>query len=286
MAEAVIAGECILFLGAGVHAPPPPDSPFQYPAEQRPPIGSALSMELAKKCGFAEDFPGEDPGNLQRVGLAYEVDDSREGLVDEIVTAVGSGKAPSPMLTALARMNFPIVITTNYDHLFEEALRAAGKQPRVSIYKPNLDNSAIEETTEHLGPTAAGPVIYKLHGDLDERGSLVVTDEDYIQFVMRMSDKKPYDPIPESLKVPLTTHKTLFVGYSLVDYNLRLLLKTLRRKIDPASRAKMYSVDLMPDPLILDVWDKQTRYVEFIAQDVWAFVPQLHKFVFGEELAP
>jgi hypothetical protein len=29
-------GECILFLGAGAHAPPPPDSLYQYPAEQRP----------------------------------------------------------------------------------------------------------------------------------------------------------------------------------------------------------------------------------------------------------
>ena len=286
MGKAVAAGQCILFLGAGVHAPPPEGSPFSYPEEARPPIGSTLSRLLAEECGFAEDFPHEDPGNLQRVGLAYEIDDSREGLVDEIVTAVSVGKTPSPMLRALARMSFPIVITTNYDHLFEQALREAGKEPRISVYKPNLDASAPEETTEHLDPTPDSPVVYKLHGDIDERGSLVVTDEDYIQFVLRMSDKKPYDPIPESLKVPLTTQKTLFIGYSLLDYNLRLLLKTLRRKIDPASRAKMYSIDYMPDPLIFDVWDRQTRYVEFIAEDVWSFVPQLHKAVFGEELAP
>lgn len=34
--DAVRGGHCILFLGAGVHAPPPDGSPFRYPAEQRP----------------------------------------------------------------------------------------------------------------------------------------------------------------------------------------------------------------------------------------------------------
>ena len=36
----------------------------------------------------------------------------------------------------------------------------------------------------------------------------------------------------------------------------------------------MYSVDYHPDPLIFDVWHNQRRYVKFIAQDVWAFVPE------------
>jgi len=34
------------------------------------------------------------------------------------------------MLRALAELDFPLVITTNYDNLFENALAAAGKQPR------------------------------------------------------------------------------------------------------------------------------------------------------------
>ncbi len=101
-----------------------------------------------------------------------------------------------------------------------------------------------------------------------------------------MSDKEPYDPIPLSLKHFLTGWTTLFVGYSLLDYNLRLLFKTLRWKIDPANMPDMYSVDFRPDALILDVWQNQRRYVKFIAEDVWSFVPQLYEVVLGEELAP
>jgi hypothetical protein len=281
VAEAVRSQKCILFLGAGVHASPPDGSLFCYPPEQRPPIGTALSRELADACDFARRFPGDDPANLQRVALAYEIDSSRARLVDAITSVVHTHRAPSPMLHALARLDFPVVITTNYDELFERALRDAGKQPRVSVYNPDD-----EPTADFDNETAQSPVLYKLHGDIAHRESIVVTDEDYIQFVLRMSDKEPYDPIPLSLKHFLKRWTTLFVGYSLLDYNLRLLFKTLRWRIDPAKLPDTYSVDMRPDPLILDVWQSQRRYVKFIAQDVWSFVPSLYELVCGEEFAP
>jgi hypothetical protein len=279
--QAVRDQRCILFLGAGVHAPPPDNSPFVYPSAQRPPIGAALSRQLAAACDFARRFPDEDAGNLQRVALAYEIDRSRHRLVDAIASAVNADTAPSPMLNALACLDFPIVITTNYDQLFERALRDAGKRPRVSVYKPD-DNP----TTDFEDESAESPVIYKLHGDIAHRESLVVTDEDYIQFVLRMTDKEPYDPIPLSLKHFLKRWTTLFIGYSLLDYNLRLLFKTLRWRIDPAKIPDTYSVDYHPDALVLDVWQSQRRYVKFIAQDVWSFVPALYKAVRAQELKP
>jgi hypothetical protein len=281
VAEAVGTRECILFLGAGVHAPPPAGCAFSYPTERRPPIGSTFSRELAEKCGLSGLLPGEDPGNLQRVALAYEIAFSRHQLVNAVTNAVHIGKEPSPMLRALARLDFPVVITTNYDQLFEQALRDVGKQPRVAIYTPRL-----EETTDYRRPTAQSPIVFKIHGDLSRPETIVITDEDYIDFVLRMSSKEPYDPLPRRLKVYLTDWTTLFVGYSLLDYNLRLLFKTLRWKIDTAYLPDMYSVDFAPDPLIVDVWQSQRRYLKFIAQDVWAFVPLLYELVAGKELAP
>jgi hypothetical protein len=281
IAEAVALKRCILFLGAGVHAPPPEDSPFSYPAERRPPIGSDLSQNLATSCNLTGRFPGEDSSNLQRVALFYEIARSRHQLVDAVTDAVQTGKRPSPMLGALAQLDFPLVITTNYDQLLENALRAAGKEPRVAVYTPRL-----EPTTDHRDPTVESPIIFKIHGDVSRPESIVITDEDYIQFVLRMSNKDPYDPVPLTLKYYLTGWTTLFVGYSLLDYNLRLLFKTLRWKIDSASMPDMYSVDYHPDPLIFDVWHNQRRYVKFIAQDVWAFVPRLYELVLGKELSP
>jgi hypothetical protein len=281
VADGVRKQKSILFLGAGVHAPPPAGSAFEYPANERPPIGAGLSRELARTCDLATRYPDEDLGNLQRVALFYEIERSRHQLVDAVRDAVQVGKRPSPMLRALAELDFPLVITTNYDQLFENALAAVGKQPRVSVYTPEL-----EPTIDYRDPTPESPVVFKIHGDIARPDTIVVTDEDYIQFVLRMSNKDPYDPVPLTLKFYLTGWTTLFVGYSLLDYNLRLLFKTLRWKIDSANVPDMYSVDFRPDPLILDVWQSQRRYVKFIAQDVWSFVPQLYELVRGEELSP
>jgi hypothetical protein len=281
IADTVRKQQCILFLGAGVHTPPPNGSPFEYPTELRPPVGSGLSQELARRCGLADQFPNENPENLQRVALFYEIARSRHQLVDAVRNAVQVDKQPSPVLRALAELGFPLVITTNYDQLFENALATVGKQPRVAVYTPNL-----EATTDYREPTSQSPIVFKIHGDISRPETIVVTDEDYIQFVLRMSNKDPYDPVPLTLKFYLTGWTTLFVGYSLLDYNLRLLFKTLRWKIDSANVPDMYSVDYHPDPLIFDVWDNQRRYVKFIAQDAWAFVPKLYELVLGKELQP
>jgi hypothetical protein len=281
IARAVSQQRCILFLGAGAHAPPPDQSRFEYAAQQRPPIGAALSRKLAADCNLLARFPSEDPSNLQRVALFYEITRSRRQLVGSVIDSVQTGKRPSPMLRALAELSFPLVITTNYDQLFESALIAADKQPRVAVYSPNLETAG-----DYGDPTAESPLLFKIHGDILHPETMVITDEDYIQFVLRMSNKEPYDPIPLSLKFYLTRWTTLFVGYSLLDYNLRLLFKTLRWKMDNANVPDMYSVDYHPDPLIFDVWHNRRRYVTFIAQDVWAFVPRLYERVLGREFQP
>lgn len=282
IAEAITKKQCILFLGAGVHAPPPEGSQFAYPDEHRPPSGTELTQALLAAAELlGSPYPEDAPTNLQRVALFYEVKQGRPQLVDEIAKGVRVGKEPSAALRALAELGFPRVITTNYDRLFERALAAAGKDPRVSVYTPKDD----VPTVDYRDPTPESPVVSKIHGDIEQPDTLVVTDEDYIQFLLRMSDKDPYDPIPLRLKMHLTDWTTVFVGYSLLDYNLRLLFKALRWKVDRAMVPDMYAIDPYPDPLIVDVWCDQRRYVRFVAQDAWTFVPELYRSVLGREIS-
>jgi len=272
IAESVRAGQCILFLGAGVHHAPP-RAGFVYPAAYRPPMGSTLSRTLAAECNFAQQFPNESAANLQRVALYYERQRSRSALISRLRSEVHENRQPSPILRALAQMKFPLIITTNYDQLFEKALTARHKQPHVSVYSPDRFTM-----TRDYSPTPELPFVFKIHGDIEAADSLVVTDEDYIQFVMRMTDREPFNPVPETFLYHMKRWPTLFLGYSLMDYNLRLLFKSLRWKVD-AGFPDMYSVDTAPDPLILDVWWNQRRYVRFIVQDVWRFVPKLARIV-------
>src|SRR5215210_5273776 len=123
IAKSVARRECILFLGAGVHSPPPTESRFTYPEAERPPRGGDLSEYLAGLCQFREKLPNESPRNLQRVSLCHELQEGkgRKNLVAEVELMVNTGKRPSPVVRALAALDFPLVITTNYDQLFERA---------------------------------------------------------------------------------------------------------------------------------------------------------------------
>ena len=286
VADAVRGGQCILFLGAAIHVPPPEDSPHAYPEVERPPLDGALTARLADKSGFATRFPGESLWSLPRVALDFEVRRSRGQLINEIRRAVDEGKRPSPVLHTLARLDFPLVITTNYDQLFEQALREAGKQPELSIYKRNEHGQpqTTEQYPHRAEPTPQRPFILKLHGDvLDPADSIVITDEDHIQLVMRMRDPAPYHPIPSNFLYRFHMWPTLFIGYSLMDFNLRLLFKTMRANLDATNLPHTYFVDRSPDLLIYDVWHDRRRYVDFIVQDVWDFVPDLYRRVTGKE---
>ena len=279
IAKLVDAGQCILFLGAGVHAPPPRGSAYSYPEAERPPLGSALALHLAEQSKFKDRYPRDNGKNLQRVAFDYEVQKNRKELIDEIKRQVVTGKKPSPLIRALAELNFPLVITTNYDQFFEQALIRADKSPLVSFYQKN---SFVE--TEDLGTISAEqPFLYKIHGDIQHSESVVVTDEDYIDFVGRMSDRDPYHPVPETFRFYFKRWPTLFVGYSLMDYNLRLLFKTLRWGVDTSKFPTTFSVDPSPDPVLVKVYS-QKNYVTVIIQDVWTFVPDLYRRVTGREI--
>ena len=278
----VSEGNCILFLGAGIHAPPPEDSPYRYPEEQRPLLGRNLAENLARKFCFDEEFSSESTYDLQRVSLFIETKRGlgRKTLVDNLDDLLRKEKKPSPALKMLSELPFKIMVTTNYDRLLESALVKQDKDPFSIVYDPNPDTPTRDMTED---PTVGRPLLFKMHGDLNHRESIVITDEDYITFVQRMLDKNAYNPVPQTVRFRMLRWPTLFIGYSLRDYNLRLLFRTLRWRVDTAEYPISYAVDREPDPLTLRVWQDERRIISFVIEDLWKFLPWLYKEVKGEK---
>jgi len=81
--------------------------------------------------------------------------------------ARGCGK-PLRAHRALARVAPTIVITTNYDDLYEAAMREAGKECEKIVQSADL-----------LGIPHDRPRVLKLHGDLERPQEIVLTGRDY-----------------------------------------------------------------------------------------------------------
>lgn len=293
LVESVREGKSILFLGAMASAPSPAGSRFKY--ELAPPSGAELSRRLADEC----EYPDQDVTNLQRVSLYFQF--GPNGSRNELVKAIRkettkvevkeqSGNIavrdidPSPALHMLAALPFPIIITTNYDHLFDIALNRANttkgvaKQPIPRIYDPKRTPDVVP-----LDPSEREPILLKLHGDINKPESIVVTEEDYLVFIQKMSDLHEH-PIHENIRARINNWPILFIGYSLKDYNLRLLFRTLRWHIDVANFPLSFSVDPYPDNLIVSVFRHGEKpMVSFIQENLWDFVPALYKECMGHD---
>lgn len=112
----------------------------------------------------------------------------------------------------IASIGFPIIYTTNYDRNIEAAFEAHGK-PYVKVA-----NARDVAKTHHDVPQ-----VVKFHGDFDDDHSLVLTETDYFN---RLSFDAPLDI---KLRADAQGKTVLFVGYSMKDMNIRLLLHRLLR---------------------------------------------------------
>lgn len=300
--DKIKAGKAILFMGAAVHCPPPQGFEEFYSEALRPPMGKELERILAAQ------LPPDLVRNrsLSWISQLYELLVSRPELIQKVYSALNN-KAPSPIVKALAKMNFQYIITTNYDNLFEEALRNAGREKfKKGIYKPNRppDREAtldvpLEKITYHE------PFLYKIHGDIEDvyplengkrkyepsKDAIVLTDEDYIHFILRMADKSSlnegvnFNPIPSAFTTVLADPNDItivFIGYSLLDYNLRLLFKSALWGKDMAAQLRKWSVDLYPDETSLKIFDKYN--ITFIQKNAWSVIPFLYNHIEGKDM--
>lgn len=112
----------------------------------------------------------------------------------------------------LASLPITTYWTTNYDHLIEDALRAARKRPDVKI---NTDSLATTLPRRDA-------VVYKLHGDVTQPGDAIVTKDDYETF----DDKRGL--FATALRGDLIAKTFLFIGFSFNDPNLGYVLGKIR----------------------------------------------------------
>jgi len=281
LASQIRRRRCILLLGSAIHVGPPPASPFTYPPEQRPALAGALAASLAASLKgqqpSIDQLLADHGGDLQHVSMLYELARSRSSLIDAIADAVHGGKRPSRLLLALAEMDFPVVLTTNYDDLYERALRRVGKDPIVRVH--SLD-TGLHITAEDV--MSGRPVLVKLHGDISRPESIVITEEDYFEYLVQMVAQRG-SMLPLALRRLMRDGSVLSLGYGHGDLNIRVMLRLLR---EGAVQIPLYAVDHRPDVLRHEVRGLLRRELRYVIDNLWRFVAELYRQITGAELVP
>lgn len=110
----------------------------------------------------------------------------------------------------IVALDFPVIYTTNYDRNLEVAYEIHGK-PYTKVANARDIARSFSDTTQ----------IIKFHGDFDDDASLVLTETDYF-------DRLSFDsPLDVKFRADALGKTILFIGYSLSDMNIRLLLHRL-----------------------------------------------------------
>ncbi|WP_210528241.1 SIR2 family NAD-dependent protein deacylase [Rubellimicrobium arenae] len=107
----------------------------------------------------------------------------------------------------IVELDFPLIYTTNYDRNLELAFETQGKAFAKIANERDLTFAGSHRTQ-----------IIKFHGDFDDDASLVITESDYFS---RLNFDSPLDV---KFRADAMSRTLLFIGYSMQDLNIRLLL--------------------------------------------------------------
>lgn len=273
--RATADGRVVPLLGAGVNlCGRPKDAAWQH--GRYLPSGAELAAYLAALF----DYPEGELLDLLRVSQYVEVTLGSGPLYDKLHELFDADYPPSRLHELLAslprrlgladRRRFQLIMTTNYDDALERAFRAAGEafdlvwyvaetedrgkflhlppdgEPRL-IARPNeYDELSLEERT----------VILKIHGAIDrlrpDRDSFVITEDHYIDYLTR-TDVSTLMPV--TLGAKLRHSHFLFLGYSMRDWNLRVMLH--RIWAEQSRSYKSWAIQLDPNPIDEEFWHRR-----------------------------
>ncbi len=148
-------------------------------------------------------------------------------------------------LLLLADLPLPIYLTTSYHNFVEVALTLAGKKPRTELCRWNDHLNSLPsvfETDPTYEPTPEEPLVYHLHGFDAEPTSLVLTEDDYLDFLVTISKNKATIPLP--VRQALADSSLLLLGYGLRHWDFKVIFRGLIKPTDNSRRPASVSIQL------------------------------------------
>jgi len=165
-----------------------------------------LSILLTTLGDLTPITPNPTSASLKEVADCFVALKGRECLVELLKEHYAKEPERNEIHKSLSIINrVKYVITTNYDPLFENA------------YGDNIVTIAHDEELPRISDYPEKTILLKIHGDLSDPDSIIITSDDYEKFD---TDSILWTKI----KSLLAEYSVLFIGYSVSDPNVREML--------------------------------------------------------------
>ena len=303
--KAMFEGRVVPLLGAGVNLCGRPENwIWNRDDSTYLPSGGELADFLAEYFEFPSAQGDEQARrDLARVSQYAAVIQGSGPLYDELHQLFDADYPPTNLHTFLAELpsvqrkqlghaKCQLIVTTNYDDALERAFRTAGEPYDVVSYKAEGDHRGkfvhwpheqepilIEQPNEYADlPLADRTVILKMHGAIDrtdpDRDSFVITEDHYIEYLARTDIS---NLVPATIRAKIKKSHLLFLGYSMRDWNLRVILHRIWG--EQVLTYKSWAIQHAPEPVEQKFWAKRDveildvsleEYVENLLRDVQA----------------
>jgi hypothetical protein len=228
-------GKCTAFLGAGA-------------CYGVLPLGSEIARQWASKY----NYPLDDTGDLAKVAQFMAVTNDFIWPKDLISERIQSAKPPDfnepdEPHGVLADLPLPIYITTNYDDFMVRALQDRQRDPKQELCRWNKymsEEPSVFETHPGYVPSVANPLVFHFHGACQVWESIVLTEDDYLDFMVNVA--RDQSVIPTQIQKALTGTSLLFLGYKIADWDFRVLFRSLLSYMERSTAKAHVSVQLLP----------------------------------------
>ena len=182
--------------------------------------------------------------------------DVAAGPLEQLISAAGAIRRQQETAephAILASLGLPVFLTTNPDNLLADSLTAAGRPPKIALFPRGDDSDDSTDEARNFRPTKDAPLVYHLFGHLRDPLSIVLTQDDYFDYLIDVTRNN--DIIPTSVRAGLTNSALLFLGFQLSDWDFRVFFRYIVNQRGGSKRETYKHVAVQIDP-------EQDRFVE------------------------
>jgi hypothetical protein len=223
-------------------------------------VAQYLSYRQSRKYAFAElrkylisQVRERFETDLKAAGLRLGKDfmncEPYEGLLNEMMVEVGTAQRssnPADVHRLLARLPLKVFVNANRDNLLRDALIEQGKKPQVQLCTWRVVNDMPkpigDAPPKGYVPSVQEPLIFHVFGNLEQPESLVLTEDDYFDFLTAVTRAEFLKKlgIPGSVSSAFAASGWLLLGFQPDDWDFRVLLRGILKQ--PGNRQGEQSV--------------------------------------------